>query len=222
MAYSWRNGRITGARDAPQVTRIDRFITREVLAGRLQTMAEYADALEIQFRRSVLGSKLITCMSVLVLRTCVRAPLVRVFDLARSIDLHQVSTRQTGEVAVAGRTSGLIGLGESVTWRARHFGIVQRLTAKITAFDRPHTFTDEMVSGAFAGFTHRHDFAEADGWTTMTDYFSYRAPLGPLGRLAEWLVLDRYMTELLTIRNATIREVAESDAGWKPLLAVSG
>ncbi len=157
-------------------------------------------------------------MPVILLRTRVRAPLARVFDLARSIDLHQVSTRQTGEVAIAGRTSGLIGLGESVTWRARHFGIVQRLTARITAFDRPHTFTDEMVSGAFAGFTHRHDFMEKGGWTTMTDHFDYRAPLGPLGRLAEWLVLDRYLTALLTTRNAILREVAESDAGWQSLL----
>ncbi len=157
-------------------------------------------------------------MPVLTLCTRVRAPLVHVFDLARSIDLHQVSTRQTEEVAIAGRTSGLIGLGEQVTWRARHFGIVRHLTVRITAYDRPHTFTDEMVSGAFARFTHRHDFSEVDGHTTMTDRFDYRAPFGPLGRLAEWLVLDRYLTALLTTRNVVLREVAESEHGWRRLL----
>lgn len=172
----------------------------------------------IPFRPPVLGSKP-SPMPTLLLHTRIRAPADRVFDLARSIDLHQVSTRQTGEVAIAGKTSGLIGLGEQVTWRARHFGVVQQLTVRITAFDRPHTFTDEMVSGAFAGFIHRHEFTESDGWTTMTDHFDYRAPLRPLGRLVEQLVLNRYMTDLLAIRNATIREVAESDAAWRELLA---
>lgn len=46
-----------------------------------------------------------------------------IFDLARNIDFHKESTKQTQEEAIAGKTSGLIGLGESVTWRAKHFGI---------------------------------------------------------------------------------------------------
>ena len=66
----------------------------------------------------------------------------RVFDLSRSIDLHVQSTGNTGEKAIAGCTSGLIELGESVTWEATHFGIRQRLTSKITAFERPRFFVD--------------------------------------------------------------------------------
>jgi hypothetical protein len=61
-------------------------------------------------------------MSVIELATSIAAPTERVFDLARSIDLHTERTAGTGERAVAGVTSGLIGLGEEVTWRARHFG----------------------------------------------------------------------------------------------------
>jgi ligand-binding SRPBCC domain-containing protein len=56
---------------------------------------------------------------------------------------------QTNERAIAGRTSGLIQLAETVEWCARHFGITQKLTAKITTMDSPHSFTDEMVNGAF-------------------------------------------------------------------------
>src|SRR5215218_8887243 len=52
--------------------------------------------------------------------TYIAAPRERVFDLARSIDVHQRSLEHTRERAVGGRTSGLIGLGETVTWRARH------------------------------------------------------------------------------------------------------
>jgi hypothetical protein len=55
--------------------------------------------------------------------TEINAPIEKVLDLARSIDLHMESTKKTGEMAIAGKTSGLIGFGETVTWRALHFGI---------------------------------------------------------------------------------------------------
>ncbi len=50
-------------------------------------------------------------MPLIELSTGIRAPIERVFDLARSIDAHVASTGQTRERAVAGRTSGLIELG---------------------------------------------------------------------------------------------------------------
>ena len=97
-------------------------------------------------------------MPVLELTTLVAAPVERVFDLSRSIDLHTASTAATGERAVAGVTSGLIGPGEEVTWRARHFGVWQSLTSRIVIFDRPRHFRDSMVRGAFRRFDHDHRF----------------------------------------------------------------
>lgn len=91
-------------------------------------------------------------MPVIRLETIIHAPLQVCFDVSRSIDLHMESTAETGERAIAGVTSGLIGLGEFVTWEAVHFGIRQRLTAKITEFEEPRLFVDEMVSGAFKRF----------------------------------------------------------------------
>ena len=116
----------------------------------------------------------------------------------------------TGERAVAGRTSGLIELGEEVTWRARHFGVTQHFTSRITAFDRPHHFRDEMQRGAFRSFVHDH-FFEVDGeGTKMIDTLVFAAPLGVLGRIAEKLVLRRYLTRLLADRAAVIKEDAEA------------
>ena len=83
-------------------------------------------------------------MALLRLSTFVRAPVDRCFDLSRSIDLHTESTAKTGERAVAGVTAGLIEMGEEVTWRARHFGVWQELTSRITAFDRPHHFRGRL------------------------------------------------------------------------------
>ena len=145
------------------------------------------------------------------------APIDRVFDLARSIDLHQVSTAQTKERAIAGRTSGLIELGETVTWRAKHLGIYQQLTVRITEMERPYSFVDEMVKGAFQGFRHQHLFEEIDGQTRMIDIFDYRSPLGLLGYLADWLFLEAYMRRFLAQRNQVIKEFSEGEQ-WRQVL----
>ncbi|MCD8741222.1 SRPBCC family protein [Mucilaginibacter roseus] len=146
----------------------------------------------------------------IVIQTPISAPVERVFDLARSIDLHIQSTKHTGEQAIAGRTSGLIGMGETVTWRAKHFGIRQTLTSKITAFNRPWHFTDEMVRGAFKSFRHEHWFTQTNGHTTMKDIFAFEAPLGWIGWLVGKWILKAYLTNLLIKRNEVIKQVAES------------
>jgi ligand-binding SRPBCC domain-containing protein len=146
------------------------------------------------------------------LETLIAAAPEKCFDLARDVDLHQRSTAASGEKAVAGVTSGLMGLGDEVTWEATHVGIRQRLTSKITEFDRPNRFVDEMVRGAFARFHHTHDFLRRDASTLMVDVFDYTAPLGPLGHLADILFLEGYMTRLLKQRNAYLKSVAEADS----------
>ena len=150
-------------------------------------------------------------MPLIRLETFIEAPKQVVFDVARSIDLHQVSTAQTNEKAIAGRTSGLIELDEWVTWEAKHFGIVQKLTSKITAMDAPNYFVDEMVSGAFKSFKHEHIFEAKGNGTIMIDLFSYISPLGIIGKLADRVFLQSYMTALLVQRNKILKAQAESN-----------
>ena len=121
-----------------------------------------------------------------------------------------LSTSETGEKAIAGRASGLIELNETVTWRAKHFGIWQTLTSKITEYNAPYLFVDEMVSGAFRSFRHEHHFEQQAGGTLMKDIFTYQSPLGPIGMLANKLFLTKYMTYFLVQRNKAIKEYAES------------
>ena len=126
--------------------------------------------------------------------------------------MHVRSTFATSERAVAGKLSGLLELGDEVTWRARHFGVMQSLSTRITACEPPHHFQDVMLRGAFSRFTHDHYFDDANRGTAMRDVFDFDAPLGPLGRLAEWLFLTAYMTRFLETRNRELKAVAESNA----------
>jgi hypothetical protein len=84
----------------------------------------------------------------------INAPIERAFDLSRSIDFHAFTQSSRDEKAIDGRTSGLINVGETVTWKAKHFNISQKLSVKITKFDRPYSFRDTMIKGMFKRFDH--------------------------------------------------------------------
>ena len=155
--------------------------------------------------------------------TKIAAPIERCFLLSLSIDLHKASTSHTREEAIAGVTSGIIGPNQSVTFRARHFGLNLTHQSIISAYDRPHHFQDTMLRGMFKSFVHDHDFdLQPDGTTLMRDELRFAAPLGLLGWLAETLVLRRYLTHFLLERNNLIKTVAESsDPIWQHYLANS-
>ena len=139
------------------------------------------------------------------------------FDLARSIDLHKLSTAKTNEQAIAGKTSGLIELNELVTWQATHFGIRQKLTSKITAFDRPNYFVDEQVKGAFKSMYHEHSFVQMGDKVIMKDSFEFQSPFGIFGKLFNELILTKYLKQFLIERNNMIKTFAETDK-WKSIL----
>lgn len=149
-------------------------------------------------------------MPTIHVETHIAAPIERCFDLSLSVDLHQASVSGTHERAVAGVMSGVMGLGDTVTWEAVHFGVKQHLTTRITAYERPYGFTDEMVRGAFQSMTHRHAFTREGAGTLMRDIFTFEAPLGILGRVAERLILTRYMRTLLVNRNNFLKRTAEA------------
>jgi len=144
----------------------------------------------------------------------INAPRERCFDLSRSIDLHQISTEGTHERAIGGVTSGLIGMGETVTWRAKHLGIYQNLTSIINSYNFPYSFSDRQVKGAFKSFEHKHAFIEENGGTLMKDVFYFESPLGIIGKLANLLFLTSYMRKFLIKRNNFIKQIAEGEE-WK-------
>ena len=159
-------------------------------------------------------------MATIQLTTTIKAPIERCFNLSRSIDLHMESTGKTGERAIAGRTSGLIEHNETVTWRAKHLGVWQQLTSKITEYEYPVYFVDEMVSGAFKSFRHEHHFMADKDATIMKDMFVFESPFGLLGKWFNQLFLKKYLTGFLAGRNLVIKEYAEGEK-WKILLEKS-
>jgi ligand-binding SRPBCC domain-containing protein len=156
-------------------------------------------------------------MTSIILETKINAAPVICFDLSRSIDLHQHAAAGTNEIAIAGRTSGLISKNEFVTWQATHFMITQQMSVRIMEMERPDCFTDEMVSGPFSSMKHLHQFVPDGKATLMRDEFNYTVPFGFAGKVFDSMVLRRYMTRLLKNRNAMIKNIAE-DGTWRKFL----
>jgi len=138
------------------------------------------------------------------------APREVCFDLMRDIRIHTQTVAETNEKAIAGVTDGKIGLGQTVTFEGKHFGVSQRLTVKVVVFDRPHLFVDEMIKGNFKSFTHLHEFTERDGGTLMRDTLTWASPFGILGKIVDRLLLERHLRNLVATRNARLKAIAES------------
>ncbi len=156
-------------------------------------------------------------MPKIVLKTEIHSTIEICFDLSRSIDLHKISTAHTNEEAIDGKTSGLIGLNETVTWQATHFGIKQKLTSKITAFKQPNYFVDEQIKGIFKSFYHEHKFEQFGEKAIMTDSFEFESPFGWIGKIFNHVILTNYMKTLLINRNNVIKDFAETEK-WKSVL----
>jgi ligand-binding SRPBCC domain-containing protein len=156
-------------------------------------------------------------MAKIHITTFIAAPIERVFNLSRSINLHQLSTASTNEKAIDGVMTGLINKNETVTWQAKHLFKTRLFTSKITELKSPDFFTDEMIKGDFKSFHHEHHFKTADNGTIMIDLINFETPYGAVGKIVNNIFLTHYLEKFLIKRNEVIKEYAETQK-WKTIL----
>ena len=148
-------------------------------------------------------------MTTIHLITKIKAPIETVFNNSRNITIHIETASKTNEKAIAGITSGLININETVTWRGKHFGIFLQHQSKITQMQFPNHFTDEMLKGSFKTFKHEHTFTHKNGTTTMKDKLMYETPFGIFGKLFDKIVLEKYLTNFFLVRNQSLKTLSE-------------
>jgi ligand-binding SRPBCC domain-containing protein len=149
-------------------------------------------------------------MTTIHLITKINAPIETVFNNARDIGVHIETASKTNEKAIAGITSGLIELNETVTWEGKHFGLILHHQSKITQMQFPNHFTDEMLKGCFKTFKHEHTFTHENGITIMEDKLMYETPFGIFGKLFDLISLKEYLTNLLLERNQSLKILSEN------------
>ena len=157
-------------------------------------------------------------MTKLYFETIIHAEKKIVFDTSRNLDIHKASMNKTNEKIVDGRETGLIELGETVTWKGRHFGFYLKHKSKITQMKLNDSFTDEMVKGYFKTFIHHHWFIRKKDSTLMVDEILYETPFGVIGKIFNFLVLKKHLQKIITERNNFIKLITENKAACvKPL-----
>jgi ligand-binding SRPBCC domain-containing protein len=150
-------------------------------------------------------------MQIVIVETYVNTSIDKCFNAARDIELHMKTVWPfTHEEAIAGVTHGLIELGETVTFRATHFGIKQTLTSQIIDFNRPYRFTDKMILGTFKYMKHIHEFKELGEGTILKDTLEFQSPFGLIGMLFDLLVLKHYMKKFVKDRTLKLKIILES------------
>ncbi len=156
-------------------------------------------------------------MSEIHLTSFIAAPIERVFDLSRSINLHQISTIETYEKAIHGVLNGLINKNETVTWQAKHLFKTRQFTTKITEMQSPDFFIDVMTRGDFKFFYHEHHFKSVKNGTIMIDVIKFESPYGFIGKIVDNFFLKSYLEKFIIKRNAVIKMYAETQK-WKAIL----
>ena len=139
-------------------------------------------------------------MPTLVIETFINAAPETCFDLIRD---KRVISETAGPIGDA-------GLGKMVTFESKNFGMRQKLTVKIVEFERPRRLVDEMTDGTFKAFKHIHEFIPKNGGTLMRDTLVWTSPFGILGQIVDEILLERYLQNLVTTRNAKLKAVAEA------------
>ena len=148
-------------------------------------------------------------MPLVQIETFINADIQTCFDLARNVDFYQKSIKNSREIAIDGKTTGLVEVNDFITWEAKHLGFVRHITLKVTEFNNPSLFVDEIVEGDFKAYKHEHIFRKSNNKTIMIDKFYFESNWGVLGKIVDKFFMKKYMINILKIRNKTLKEKAE-------------
>jgi ligand-binding SRPBCC domain-containing protein len=94
--------------------------------------------------------------------------------------------------------------GLEIDYRFRWLGLPLTWKTLISAYDPPHMFVDEALRSPYALWRHRHDFMPCAAGTLVRDHVDYALPLGPFGRIANRLLVQRQLAEIFDYRQRTI------------------
>ncbi len=86
-------------------------------------------------------------------------------------------------------------------------GIPMTWTTRIAGYEPPHRFRDVQLQGPYARWEHTHTFEAVPGGTLVRDEIEYAVPFGPLGDVANALLVRSELERIFRHRAETIRTV---------------
>ena len=91
-------------------------------------------------------------------------------------------------------------VGALIQYRLRLHGAPVSWLTSIQAWDPPHRFVDVQVRGPYALWHHTHTFTPTAEGTVMCDLVRYAIGFGPLGELADRILVRRDLRAIFDFR----------------------
>lgn len=111
-----------------------------------------------------------------------------------------------------------MGVGTLIEYRLRLHRVPVRWRTRIETWEPPHRFIDAQIRGPYSLWEHTHTFEE-DGpeATIIEDRVRYAIPFGPLGELANRLLVQRDLRQIFDYRrDAVAREMGRAPQPREP------
>lgn len=103
-------------------------------------------------------------------------------------------------------------VGARVHFALELYGVPLRWRTCITEWKPGVRFVDEQESGPYTYWRHVHEFEVRGDSTLMHDTVDYAEPLGPIGRAAHALFVERTLDRIFDFRRDTISRLFNAPA----------
>ena len=97
--------------------------------------------------------------------------------------------------------------GQVIDYLIRLKGIKMYWSSVISSYDPPYSFVDEQIRGPFSNWIHSHNFKEINGGTIITDHIEYSIPFKLIGRIANYIFVERKLVDIFDYREKTIMDI---------------
>ena len=100
--------------------------------------------------------------------------------------------------------------GQIIRYKVKILGVLSvHWVTEITHVNEPNYFVDEQRFGPYALWHHQHHFRKVENGVEMTDEVNYAIPMGVLGRIANWLFVERQVNAIFDHRYKVLEQYFE-------------
>lgn len=96
-------------------------------------------------------------------------------------------------------------VGTLIDYRLSLFGVPLTWRTRIESYEPGVSFVDVALESPYRRWHHLHTFTPAPDGTRMEDLVDYELPMGPLGRVAHALVVERTLARIFDYRADAVR-----------------
>lgn len=97
--------------------------------------------------------------------------------------------------------------GAQFDYVIRWLGLPMKWRSVITVYEPPRLFVDEQLKGPYKTWHHRHTFSETGNGVIVGDHLEYSLPLGPLGVIAQTVMVKRQLEEVFRFRQQELAKI---------------